>query len=155
MIQGIPLPATDDPLDAEFWAWAREGRLVVQGCGQCGARRFPPRPMCPHCQSEEVRWDEDPGGGHIWSFATPRPPLLPAFEALLPYVVIVGALDSDPAIRIVGMLDGDLPDGDAIAIGWPIHLVFKAVGDDCALPFWRLGPKATSRPSGRPREIPT
>ena len=145
MIEGMPLPATDDPLDREFWARARDGRLVVQSCGQCGAQRFPPRPMCPCCQSEEVVWRADPGGGRIWSFATPRPPLLPAFEAMLPYVVIVGALDSDPAIRIVGMMDvgpGDRPDDDAITIGRPIHLVFKAVGDGCALPFWRLGPKA-------------
>lgn len=143
MIEGFPLPATDDPLDSAFWAAARDGRLVIQACGTCGTRRFPPRPMCPACQSEHVTWQDDPGSATIWSFATPLPPLLPAFEAMLPYVTVIGALDSDPAIRIAGMaVGGDHnPTGLTAAdvrIGQPVSIGFIAASDNCALPVWRL-----------------
>jgi uncharacterized OB-fold protein len=156
MIESLPLPATDNPLDRDFWEHARRGRLVVQTCGDCGEMRFPPRPMCPRCQSEHTIWREDEGKGVVWSFATPRPPLLPAFEALLPYVVIIGALDSNPTIRIAAMAARDeddaamaAPAAGRIAIGQPIRIGFKAVSDECSLPFWRLRPISDRSGSGQ------
>ncbi|OCC25609.1 hypothetical protein MB02_02985 [Croceicoccus estronivorus] len=147
MIEGMPLPATDDPLDREFWSKARDGKLVVQACGDCGTSRFPPRPMCPHCQSENVTWRDDPGTATIWSFATPRPPLLPAFEAITPYITVIGALDSDPMIRIAGMAVTGADDAftgltaEDVEIGQPLTIHFQTVSPDCALPVWRLGPR--------------
>ena len=44
------------------------------------------------------------GNGTIWSFIVPHPPLLPPFDALAPYNVVVVALDEDPTIRMVGNL---------------------------------------------------
>lgn len=142
MIEGLPLPATDNPLDQPFWHAARDGRLVVQACGDCGEAPFPPRPMCPCCQSEEVQWIEDDGAATVWSFATPRPPLLPAFEAMLPYITVIGALRSNPAIRIAGMaIDAGgqtALDADAIAIGQPLCMEFHVVSESVALPLWRI-----------------
>lgn len=146
MIQGIPLPATDDPLDSEFWAQARLGQLVVQCCEDCGEMRFPPRPMCPSCQSERIGWRKDDGEAVVWSFASPGPPLLPAFEALLPYVVVIGALRSNPAIRISGMaVVGNECEPDSLArlrieIGQPICMRFRAMNEDCSLPIWSIEP---------------
>lgn len=145
MIEGAPLPATDDPLDRDFWAAARQEKLVVQACADCGEWRFPPRPMCPHCQSENAVWKEVSGEGVVWSFAIPRSPLLPAFEALTPYVTIIGALKENPEIRIAGMaVKGD--DGDArgvteedVNIGQTIKVEFKSVSEDCSVPCWRIG----------------
>jgi uncharacterized protein len=144
MIEGLPLPSLDDPLDHAFWAAAAEGRLVVQACSACGEARFPPRPMCPHCQSEDCKWVEDDGAGHVWSFAAPRSPLLPAFEALLPYVTILATLESNPKIRIAGMAvgaDGETSTGitaSDIRIGQPARLRFRAVAANCALPVWQI-----------------
>ena len=146
MIEGAPLPATDDPLDRAFWASACREKLVVQACGDCGEWRFPPRPMCPQCQSENVVWKEVSGEGVVWSFASPRSPLLPAFEALVPYVTIIGALKENPQIRITGVaVRGD--DGETkgvsesdVRIGQPIRVQFKAVSEDCTLPCWRIEP---------------
>jgi uncharacterized OB-fold protein len=154
MIEGLPLPATGDPIDAAFWDAACEDRLVLQACGDCGEPRFPPRPMCPHCQSESIAWIDDDGRGTVWSYAIPSPPLLPAFEAMLPYVTVIGALVSHPHIRIAGMAvreDGEGPTGlgaDDIAVGQSLQLIFRPVSDECALPFWRLGAApATEMPS--------
>ncbi len=67
----------------------------------------------------------------------PHPPLLPAYEELLPYVVAVVELEEDRAIRFVGMMRG-ITDPDAIAIGDPVTVTFDHRPEDIALPGWNL-----------------
>jgi len=142
MIESFPLPSTDDPADAPFWQAALRGELVVQQCGGCARRRFPPRPVCPHCHSFESAWLPVSGFGRIWSHVTPHPPLLPAFAALAPYNVILVELEDDPGIRLVGNLvpvgGGALNavDPHTIEIGRRVRVVFDRVADDVALPRW-------------------
>jgi uncharacterized OB-fold protein len=142
MIEGIPLPLTDDPLDAPFWAATQRGELVVQRCASCGKRRFPPRPMCPQCQSFEHAWQPMSGEGRIWSFAVPHPPLLPAFANVAPYNVIVVELADDPSIRMVGNLvksaGGEINEIDpaTIRIGAPVRVVFQRAAEDVMLARW-------------------
>ncbi|HKA93026.1 MAG TPA: OB-fold domain-containing protein [Acidimicrobiia bacterium] len=135
------LPDVDDPDTAEFWAGCARGELLVQTCKSCGRRRMPPRPMCPHCRSLEYRWEPMSGRGTIWSYIVPHPPLLPAYQELAPYNVIVVALDEDPALRFVGNLvtgpDGEVNEIDpaTIVIGEPVRVVFHRV-EDVVLPRW-------------------
>ena len=135
------LPDVEDPDAAEFWAGCARGELLVQTCKSCGLRRMPPRPMCPRCRSLELRWEAMSGRGAIWSFIVPHPPLLPAYQELAPYNVIVVALDEDPTIRFVGNLvtgpDGQLNEVDpaTITIGEPVRVVFQRV-EDIVLPRW-------------------
>jgi uncharacterized protein len=142
MIEAIPLPSTDDPLDAPYWEAARRGELVVQTCRTCGRRRFPPRPMCPTCQSFEHAWAPLSGRGRIWSFVSPHPPLLPVFAQIAPYNVIIVELADDPSIRMVGNLvtaaDGPINQVDptTIKIGTPVRVVFHSVDDDVSLARW-------------------
>jgi uncharacterized OB-fold protein len=142
MIEGTPLPITDDPLDAPFWAAALRGELVVQRCRGCGTRRFPPRPMCPACQSMELAWEPVSGRGRVWSFVVPHPPLLPSFAAIAPYAVVLVELEDDPSIRMVGNLlpsaEGEINEVDprTVTIGMPVRVVFQTVASDVALPRW-------------------
>ena len=135
------LPDVEDPDAAEFWAGCERGELLVQVCKSCGRRRMPPRPMCPRCRSLEFRWEAMSGRGTIWSFIVPHPPLLPAYQELAPYNVIVVALKEDPTIRFVGNLvtgpDGEINEIDpaAITIGDPVQVVFHRV-EDVVLPRW-------------------
>ena len=141
MIQGAPLPAVTED-SAGFWEGTAAGELRIQRCSSCGRLRFPPRPMCPNCQSLDHEWKAMSGRGHIWSFVVPHPPLLPAFSELAPYNVVVVELDEDPTIRLVGNLvasaDGQINDIDphTIAIGEPVKVVFQAAGEDVVLPRW-------------------
>lgn len=144
MIESMPLPATDDPVDAEYWHSALRGELVIQCCAACGHRQFPPRAMCPACQSSPLQWQAVSGRGTVWSYAQPQPPLLPAFTALLPYVTLVVALDEDPRLRIVGPLLNTQNhsmqgiEASAVAIGAPVRVAFLRCADDVALPCWAL-----------------
>jgi uncharacterized OB-fold protein len=141
MIENAPLPAVDD-ITKPFWDGTAVGELRMQKCGSCGALRFPPRPMCPQCQSLAIEWEAMSGRGAVWSFVVPHPPLLPAFMPVAPYNVIVVALDEDPTLRIIGNLvaDADAPinsvDPATIEIGEPVRVVFQAAGEDVVLPRW-------------------
>ena len=141
MIEGAPLPAVTED-SAPFWEAAGRGELRIQACTSCGLLRFPPRPMCPRCQSIELEWRLMSGRGRIWSFVVPHPPLLPAFMPLAPYNVIVVELDEDPTVRLVGNLL-DTPGGAinevdpaTIRIGEPVQVVFQPAGEDVFLPRW-------------------
>jgi uncharacterized OB-fold protein len=100
--------------------------------------------MCPACHSIESTWDAMTGTGVIWSFVIPHPPLLPAFNDLAPYPVVLVALDEDPKIRLVGNLvaaDGGAIneiDPATIEIGRSVRASFRPVGDDLALVHWIL-----------------
>jgi uncharacterized OB-fold protein len=143
MIENAPLPEVDGE-SAPFWEGTAAGELRMQTCASCGRRRFPPRPMCPWCRSLESRWDRMSGRGRVWSFVVPHPPLLPAFDALAPYNVVVVTLEEDETLRLVGNVVAD-PDAsinsiapDQIEIGQPVQVVFQAAGEDITLPRWTL-----------------
>jgi hypothetical protein len=144
MIETIPLPATDDLQDAPFWQATLRGELAIQRCRQCGKLRFPPRPMCPACQSFDRTWKALSGRGRIWSVVIPHPPLLPSFAKLVPYNVIVVELDEDPTIRMVGNLvksaQGGINEIDphTIRIGAAVRVVFHRAAEDVMLPRWVL-----------------
>ena len=141
MESGWLLPDIDEPTAAGFWAACARGELAVQVCGGCGARRMPPRPMCPQCRSVEVSWVPTSGRGRVWSFIVAHPPLLPAFATEAPYNAIVVELEDDPNIRFVGNLvaspDGPIGEIDptTISIGEPVEVVFHRI-DDVSLPRW-------------------
>jgi uncharacterized OB-fold protein len=138
---GFLLPDLEDETSAPFWEGTARGELLVQACGACGARRMPPRPMCPVCRSIAVVWVPTSGRGTIWSFIVPHPPLLPAYAEVAPYNAIVVALDEDATIRFVGNLvtgvDGAIDEIDpaTIEIGEPVRVVYAPV-DDVLLPRW-------------------
>ena len=149
MIDERPLPVTDDPADAPMWEAALRGELVVQACVDCGRLRFPPRPMCPDCQSLDTGWQKLSGRGQLWSYCVAHPPLLPAFEKDAPYNVAVIQLDEAPTLRIFGrVVRGGAASGSGearepvdpslLVIGARLQVVFEKVADDVALPLLLL-----------------
>ncbi len=142
MIETIPLPTTDDPVDHAFWQGCLDSQLLIQSCNDCGHVQHPPRAMCPMCQSMELGWNRASGMGTIWSYTIPHAPLLPAFAEIAPYIVAVIMPDDFPGLRIVGALAD--PGGNSIggidpgtvAIGMSVRLTFVQLVDDVALPCW-------------------
>jgi uncharacterized OB-fold protein len=139
-----------------FWEGTLAGELRVQACTSCGRLRFPPRVMCPHCQSTGREWRPVSGLGTIWSFVVAHPPLLPAYAAFAPYPVITVTLQEDPALRMVGNLvstaNGAINDIDpaTIVIGEPVTVDFsprrRPDGTLLALPVWRRLPEQGDSP---------
>jgi uncharacterized protein len=143
------LPPGDEETDG-FWAGAADGELRVQVCNSCGDLRFPPRVMCPECQSTERSWRAVSGRGTIWSFVVVHPPVLPAYEPHTPYPVVTVTLAEKPSLHVVGNLvtgpGGDINGVDpaGIEIGEPVRVVFTARlrpnGTEVCLPQWVRDP---------------
>ncbi|MBW2286804.1 MAG: OB-fold domain-containing protein [Deltaproteobacteria bacterium] len=135
------LPAVGEN-EAPFWEAAAKGELRIQQCAGCERLRFPPRPMCPRCQSTESTWALMSGGGTIYSFVVPHPPLLPQFNDLAPYNVILVTLDEDPTIRLIGNLVDQVGDKinavdpSSIELDKPVQVVFEQINDDIHMPRW-------------------
>jgi uncharacterized protein len=147
--EGFLLPLGDEESDG-FWEGTSAGELRVQFCDACGVPRFPPRVMCPECQSTERSWRAVSGQGTIWSFVVVHPPVLPAYAPYVPFPVITVTLEEKPSLRMVGNLvtgpGGDINGVDpaTIEIGEPVRVVFSARsrpdGTEVYLPQWVRDP---------------
>ena len=131
----------EDAHSAPFWEACRDRRLTIQQCGSCERLRFPPRPMCPHCNSLDHTWVDASGTGTIWSWVVVHPPVLPAYNEFAPYPVAVIQLDEDPTLRMVGNVVAEpgaainSVDPAGFAIGMPVRVAFEDVGES-TLPRW-------------------
>lgn len=142
---GFLLPLGDEESEG-FWEGTAAGELRIQECGACRVLRFPPRVMCPECQSTERSWRAVSGRGTIWSFVVVHPPVLPAYAPFVPFPVVTVTLAEKPCLRLVGNLvtgpGGAINGVDpaTIEIGEPVRVVFTAQsrpdGTDVYLPQW-------------------
>ena len=90
-------------LDAKFfWDNAAKGKFVAQRCTDCGTFRFPPRPMCPHCQALDPEIVELSGRGTVYSFIRPQHPKPVGFKQ----APIVALVDVEEGFRLVSNIEG-------------------------------------------------
>lgn len=94
-----------------FFEAARQGRLVVRRCGECGLLRYPPGTACPWCSSLKSEWTEVSGRGTIHSYEIVTQAIQPGFADWVPYPVVLVELDEqrgvpteDEALRLIANL---------------------------------------------------
>ena len=127
-----PLPHLT-PLTQPFWDAAKEGRLVVQQCGHCGRKRFPPSKICDQCLSDDTAWAFVSGRATVWSFCEFHRAYFKGFEADLPYNVALVRLDEGPRMytNLVGIPYGQ------IEVGLQVEAAFEPVTDSVTLVKFR------------------
>lgn len=118
---------------APYWRAAKEGWLALQKCGDCGHVDFMPRHLCPSCWSDRREHVRASGKGTVHSFSVIRRAPLPAFAAIVPYVVALIDLEEGP--RMPANIVGD--DALTAEIGAPVELTFEDRGE-ARLPQFRL-----------------
>lgn len=126
-----PLPDVDDPIMRPFWDGACAGRLMQQREIGTGIVHWPPKPMYWK-GSGTLEWFEASGQGTVYTYVVGLEPFLPAFQHLLPHVMVVVALAEGP--RIVGHMVRCRP--EEMAFGMPVRAVFKRLTDRVTLPVW-------------------
>ena len=101
--------ALDDPALTPFWEAAKEGRLLLKSCLDCGAVHYYPRPFCPTCWSDNVEWIEASGKGTIYSYSVMR-------RAPVPYAMANVTLAEGPRMmsRVEGIDATDVRIGMAV-----------------------------------------
>ena len=116
-----------------YWAAAKEGRLVLQQCIDCGHLDFMPRHVCPKCWSENRTWIDSTGTGTVHSFSIVHRAPVPAFREDCPYVVALIDLAEGP--RMMTNIVGD--DALRVAIGDRVEICFEVRGE-AKVPQFRL-----------------
>lgn len=121
---GLPVPVSEpDGLSAPFWAGLREGRLLVQRCGGCGAWQFGPEWLCHRCHRFDPDWAEVAPHGRIYSWQRVWHPSHAALRGHGPYLVVLVELPEAGQVRMVGNLLGDPL--QTVTIGAAVQGVFE------------------------------
>jgi hypothetical protein len=115
-------PAVTD-LTRPFWDAAREGRLVIQRCGDCAYYNHPPRPSCDHCLSTNLGFEDVSGTGTVWSHTVMHQKSVAGFEDAVPYLTALIELDEQPLLLLVTNLPG--ADPAAVKIGDRVRVTFE------------------------------
>jgi uncharacterized OB-fold protein len=136
-----PLP--QPTLDTEpYWDAARRHELVVQRCAQCGYLRFPPRPVCPRCQSMQSDWTPLSGRGTLYTFSVVAHPVGKGFRNDVPYVNALVEPVEQQGCRIPTNLVETDP--EQVKIGMAVEVVFADVTPEVTLPKFRPAAKKRS-----------
>jgi uncharacterized OB-fold protein len=130
------------PLPNEFnRPFFTAGELVVQHCAACGLFQHPPLDICRRCQSQELTYERCAGTGSISTFTIVHHAVDDRLKTIVPYNVVVVALDDHPEVHVVGNVI-DAAAGE-LAIDALVRCTFAEVEDETAgetllLPQWEL-----------------
>ncbi len=127
-----PVPVVDEASQPWFDA-AKQRRLLLQRCDDCGTHRFPAWPRCDNCWSTEWSWLESGGTGVIFSWVLMHQVYHPGFAGEVPYPLATIELDEGPWINAALV---DAPH-DEIKTGMRVEVVFDDVSDDITVPKFR------------------
>lgn len=120
-------------ISAPFWRSVEKEAMELPYCADCERFFFYPRPFCPDCWSEEIRWRPVSGRGKIWSFSVVHFPFFRGeWEERLPYVVALIELEN--GVRFLSNVV-DCP-VEEIHIGLDVELVYGRLGDQL-MPLFR------------------
>ncbi len=107
-----------------FWDGARQGRLCIPKCENCGRFFFYPRHLCPHCWSRDWAWQRATGAATLKTLTTVHRAGHPGWAAVAPYSVGLVELDEGPTL-LTHLLD--LPAD--YEIGMAMTVQFVRVGE--------------------------
>ena len=130
-------PQTPTDVSRPFWEAARDGRLMLQRCAQCGVLRHYPRLLCNHCYAEAVVWHEASRRGTLHSWTVSHHAFHPSFKSELPYTLVTVDLEEGP--RTLGRWTGPTP-----VLGQPVIGQFVHRPDGVDLVFTPREPSAAT-----------
>jgi hypothetical protein len=125
-----PRPA---PESLPYWQAAKDHRLALPKCEDCGQFWFPPSATCPHCLSTNFSFQNVSGRGKVFSFVTFHRVYRPAFAQDVPYVVALVELEEGPRLltNILGISHED------VRCEMPVEVVFDDYDEDVSVPKFR------------------
>ena len=129
-----PVPLTDE-LSTPFWDGAREGRLVIQRCRQCGFFVHQPRPVCRRCRSFDLGFETVSGSATLYSFTETHKAFHPFFADRVPYLLATVELAEQPGLRLLSNLVG-IAEPDA-RFDMALRVDFEWLSPELTIPVFR------------------
>ena len=166
----LDMPLSIDDLDGENLEYFRHCAahdFHLQQCDDCKLLRYPPTTACPWCTCLTSTWTRVEGKGEVYSYEEVRHGIQPAFQARVPYMVLLVELDTQKgkpteheSLRVVANLtttDGVLAPPDMVqrvGIGSRMRMVFSDVAPGLSLPQWTIddGAPQPAKPWRYPHE---
>jgi hypothetical protein len=131
-----PLPVLQ-PWSKAFWEAAKQHKLTIQACNDCGLKIFYPRKYCPNCWSSNLGWSEASGKGKVFSYSITLAGVEERFSEDLPYVLALVDLEED--IRMMTNIVDCKP--EEVFIGMNVEVTFRDITDEFSLPMFRPSQK--------------
>lgn len=118
----VPKPT---PTTQAFWEGAKNGKLMLQYDPTARKYQFWPRANSVRTGKRNLRWQETSGEGKLYSYTVTHVPTA-GFEDRVPYVI--GLIELDEGVRIVGNLINVSPDD--VAIDMRVKVAWEKLTDD-------------------------
>ena len=129
-VPGVPIleglyPSTLDlyPFEAKefnrihpFYENLKQGRFTTTKCKQCGSVPFPPRVVCPNCNSEDLDWVDLPTQGKVLAFTEEVAGVPLGFESPLIHALIDLGEGRKLISRVINCKEGELKEGDTVKL---------------------------------------
>ena len=128
----LPIPVADEASEP-FFRGAKERKLMLLRCAQCGQHRLPGRERCADCWSTEAEWVEASGRGKLYTFGIMHQQYHPAFAGAIPYNFALVELEEGP--RLVTSIV-DCPN-EELRVDMPVQAVFDDVSEETTLVRFR------------------
>jgi len=129
----IPTPET-----LPYWNAAKQGRLEIQHCNDCGKFYFYPGIFCRHCLSDQVRWQQVSGKAKLISYVINHRPI-PGNEGASPVIALVQLAEGP---RMMTNIVGVAPQPENLALDMDLIVDFVQ-RDGVSLPVFQ--PEVTSK----------
>ena len=124
MASARPMPRLDADNRA-FWTGGAAGELRLMRCQDCSGFIHPPKPVCRHCLSENVKAEAVAGTGLVDTFTINHQKWLPGLET--PFVIARVAIDGAPGVFLTTNIVGCPV--DAVDIGDRVRVIFEQQGE--------------------------
>ncbi len=128
------------PETKPYWDAAAQDRLHIQRCHDCRKCYFPPAPVCPHCTSRNVVWEDMSGRATLYSYVITASPW-PQWDMKPPFSVATIALEEGP--RLLSTVVDCEQSPFALKIDMPLVATWRKFGDGPKLLCFR--PTAENR----------
>jgi uncharacterized OB-fold protein len=129
-VLGVPIledkyPSTMDlyPLEAkefnrihQFYENLKQKRFTTTKCKKCGHVPFPPRVICPECNSEDLEWVGLPTQGKVLYFTEEVAGVPLGFDSPLIHALIDLGEGRNLLSRIINCKEGQLKAGDKVQL---------------------------------------
>jgi uncharacterized OB-fold protein len=111
-----PLEAPEFNRISKFYENLASGKLTTTRCKKCGAAPFPPRVVCPECNSDELEWVELPAKGKVLNFSEEVAGVPLGFESPLIHAIIDLGHGLRLLSRVANCQPGQLKEGDELQL---------------------------------------
>ena len=111
-----PIEAPEFNRISKFYENLAQKKLTTTKCKHCGATPFPPRVVCPECNSDELEWVDLADRGKVLQLSEEVAGVPLGFEAPLIHAIVDLGHGLRMLSRIVNCPAGQLKEGDGVQL---------------------------------------